>query len=262
MDIEGKNVVYIGGCGGIGSTLCKLFAQKKVANLAMLDLEENVNLVNDIKLNNPMTIVFFLEIDLRSKENISECLNKVVSRIGHIDILVNGSGLFNEMDADLTIGVNLLGVINTTSIAMNLMDTLEDNHDGWTVVNIASVAGLNPIKTSPIYSASKAGLIAFTRSMAEQSELKQSGISFITICPGLTKTNLLDQFTSENKGHFAKLTTQLFSVTRKQTKNECAQSIMKAIELNKNGAVYMCDVGEIEEIKIPEFWIPKIVNNI
>ena len=88
--------------------------------------------------------------------------------------------------------------------------------------------------------------------------MKKNGVSLITVCPGLTETPMLNQFTAESNSSFAYIIENIFSQIKKQTSDECAQSIIKAIEtFNKNGAAYLCDVGEIEEITFPEYWVPQ-----
>lgn len=63
---------------------------------------------------------------------------------------------------------------------------------GGMIVNTSSIAGLDPYSCLPAYCASKFGVVGFTKSLAEKNLETQLGIKFVTICPGITKTNLLD----------------------------------------------------------------------
>ncbi|XP_055913881.1 development-specific 25 kDa protein-like [Eupeodes corollae] len=250
MDLNGKNVVYIGGCGGIGSATCKLLVNKKVANLAVLDVVENVALIKELTTLNPLTKVFFLRIDICDRDNIKKCLTEVISKIKTIDVLINGSGVCNEFRAEIPIGVNLLGLINSCQIGLDLMKRPQG---GGLVVNIASIAGLVGFPLTPIYSATKAGVITYTRAMADKVNFSKNGVSFICICPGITATNLCVQFTTETHSPNSKETLKLFNDAKQQTPEDCALNIVKAMELCKNGAAYLCDLGKMKEVEIPTF---------
>lgn len=86
--------------------------------------------------------------------------------------------------------VNLNGVINTTHLAMYYMRLSPHKGQGASIVMTASCGGIYPSDFSPIYSASKAGVINFMRSIAPTLKQKD-GIRTHTICPGTVRTNLL-----------------------------------------------------------------------
>ncbi|XP_055846513.1 alcohol dehydrogenase 1-like [Episyrphus balteatus] len=253
MDLNGKNVVYVGGCGGIGSETCKILVQKKVANLAVLDVVENAALIKQIASINPSSKVFFMKIDLLDRENIVKVFGEVISKMKTIDVLVNGSGICNEFRAEMPIGVNLLGLINSTQIAVDLMTKTQTKRGGL-IVNIASTAGLDPFPLAPVYGATKAGVVSFTRAMADEVNFSRHGISFINICPGITTTTFMNQFTTEKNTPNSKATQKEFDEAKNQTPQDCAKNIVEAIEICKNGASYLCDLGKMTEVKFPVFW--------
>lgn len=76
-----------------------------------------------------------------------------------------------------------------TFIAIDHM-SIEDGGRGGLILNVSSVAGLDPIYHTPAYCASKSGMIGFTRSLAAKELEPAFGIKFIVVCPGFTETTL------------------------------------------------------------------------
>ncbi|XP_055913880.1 alcohol dehydrogenase 2-like [Eupeodes corollae] len=244
MDLTNKNVVYVGGCGGIGATICKHLVLKKVSNLAVLDVVENPELIKELAELNPSTNVFFVKVDICSKENVIQCFDELFSKLKHIDILFNGGGVFNEFEPAITVGVNLLGAIFCT---MSFLEKLKDKKGGM-VVNISSAGGLEAYPPVPIYCATKAGLISYSRSMAAEVNFSLHGTSFICICPGMTQTRLIDQFTSDKLTPHSATIKETFDQITPQTCDELANNVIEAVEENKNGAVYLCQFANRKEV--------------
>lgn len=95
---------------------------------------------------------------------MEETFKKIATNFGQIDILVNSAGIFKDSDIETTLNVNLKGFIESSLLGLSLM-TKEGEGNGGFIVNIPSVTGLNPTYVFPIYSATKFGVTAFTRSM-------------------------------------------------------------------------------------------------
>ena len=70
------------------------------------------------------------------------------------------------------------------------MSVKKGGHGGM-IVNVASTIGLDPFYRTPIYCASKSGVIAFTRSLADQALAPEFGIKFVVTCPGITMTEMI-----------------------------------------------------------------------
>ncbi|XP_055846510.1 alcohol dehydrogenase 2-like [Episyrphus balteatus] len=247
MDLTNKNVVYVGGCGGIGEAICRHLVQKKISNLAVLDVVEKPELIKAMKACNPSTNVFFVKLDISNKEKVVKCFDDLFAKLKHIDILFNGSGLCNEFKPEITVGVNLLGVMFCT---MAFMEKSKGKKGGM-VVNIASTGGLEPYPPTPIYSATKAGLVSYSRALADELNFNRHGISFICICPGMTPTGLIDQFTSDDLTPNSAAIKKNFVETTAQTCDQLAENVIEAVEENKNGTVYLCRYGKRSEVSFP-----------
>jgi NAD(P)-dependent dehydrogenase (short-subunit alcohol dehydrogenase family) len=119
--------------------------------------------------------------------NIVAAFDMHQQTFGHLDICVNNAGIgdvksfLDDRSVDgkgswrKTVDINLTAVIDGTRIAVQAMEGR-----GGVIVNVASAAGLYPSSSQPIYSASKAGVVMFTRSL---SKLKAKGIRVNALCP-------------------------------------------------------------------------------
>nr|XP_036671763.1 alcohol dehydrogenase 1 [Drosophila suzukii] len=259
MDLAGKNVVYLGGFGGIGQKCVQELLQRPIKALAIFDLTENGQLLADWKSKNPNTDIIYQKVDITQKSDIEAAYKVTAERFGHFDVVVNGSGLMNDRLVELSIQINLLGVINSTLTALEYMDKAKGGKGGL-IVNISSVAGLEPTALMAIYSAAKTGVTTFTRAMANPIYYAHSGVGFITICPGFTDTGLLEDIGNKTTFTYDTPMLAMFNRVKRQTAEDCARNLVLAIETAKNGAVLMLELGESQELDMPVMWKPQIEN--
>uniref|UniRef100_A0A3P8TYD3 Zgc:56585 n=1 Tax=Amphiprion percula TaxID=161767 RepID=A0A3P8TYD3_AMPPE len=133
----------------------------------------------------------------------SSALQTTADTFGGIDIVCNNAGILNEGEWEKTVSINLLGVIRVTYLVLKHMNKLSGGRGG-VVVNTASMAGLGPFLTCPAYSATKHGVVGFTRSMALASIVSDYGIHFNAVCPGFVQTDLMYNIPN-NLGQFSHL---------------------------------------------------------
>lgn len=141
------------------------------------------DLLAEWKKQHPDTEIFYQKMDITQKSDIDAAYKATAEKLGHFDVVVNGSGLLDDRRIELTIQINLVileivlskgfiyqyflkvGVINSTLTALEYMDKSKGGRGGL-IVNISSVAGLQPTPLMAIYSTSKTGVTTFTRAMA------------------------------------------------------------------------------------------------
>ncbi|EDW99767.1 uncharacterized protein Dyak_GE23094 [Drosophila yakuba] len=259
MDLAGKNVVYLGGFGGIGQKCVQELLQRQLKALAIFDLDANEKLLAEWKDQHPDTDIIYQKLDITQKSDIAAAYKATAERFGHFDVVVNGSGLMNDRLVELTIQINLLGVINSTLTALEYMDKAKGGNGGL-IVNISSVAGLQPTAIMAIYSAAKTGVTTFTRAMANPFFYAHSGVGFITICPGFTNTGLLEDIGKKTTFTYDTPMLDMFHRVKRQSAEECARNLVSAIETSKNGAVLMLELGETTEVDMPVMWKPQMDN--
>jgi len=131
--------------------------------------------------------------DLSREEDCVRVVADHAERYGGLDVLVNSAGLgiagtvesLQTKHVDLQLGVNLRGLLLVTRQAIPLLK----ERRGW-IVNLASIAGTLPTPGLVVYGATKAAVIAITRS--QNVELERAGVRSIAICPGFVDTPMAE----------------------------------------------------------------------
>jgi 3-oxoacyl-[acyl-carrier protein] reductase len=204
--LEGKTALVTGGSRGIGRTICLKFAQEG-ANVAFSDLvkDENVeSLENELEALGVKAKGY--ASDASSFDQSEEMVNEIAKDFGQIDILVNNAGItrdnllmrMTEADWDLVIKVNLKSVFNLTKAVQKFM--LKQRFGS--IINMSSVVGVNGNAGQSNYSASKAGLIGFTKSVAQ--ELGSRNIRCNAIAPGFIETKMTEKLPIEVRNEWIK----------------------------------------------------------
>ena len=176
--LKGKVAVVTGGYQGIGLEIAKKMADNG-ADVAILDISEASIAADAVKYFEEQGVKGkAYSCDISDFEATKAVFKEIVADFGHIDILVNNAGItkdklmlgMKEADFDAVINVNLKGVFN----AIKQVYPLFAKQKSGKIINMSSVSGLmgNPGQVN--YSASKAGLVGLTKSVAK--ELASRGI--------------------------------------------------------------------------------------
>jgi 3-oxoacyl-[acyl-carrier protein] reductase len=203
--LEGKTAVITGGSRGIGRAIALKFAEHG-ANVAFSDLkydEHAENLEKEIAALGAKGKGY--ASDASSFEDSEAFINEVVKEFERIDILVNNAGItrdnllmrMTEMDWDLVIKVNLKSVFNLTKAVQRTM--LKQRFGS--IINMSSVVGVSGNAGQSNYSASKSGLIGFTKSIAQ--ELGSRNVRCNAIAPGFIETEMTAKLGEEVKKEWA-----------------------------------------------------------
>jgi len=190
MGFEGKTAVVTGAARGIGLEIARQLAEGG-ARVVLVDVLENQ--LKEAAANLPgAEEVLTFAVDVTDEAGVETLINEVVEKTGTIDILVNNAGITRDdlilrMDADewdLVMAVNLKGTFLMTKHASRYMVRQKSGR----IVNMASVSALvgNPGQAN--YSASKAGVIGFTRTVAR--ELARKNICCNAVAPGFIDTEM------------------------------------------------------------------------
>ncbi|XP_066429613.1 15-hydroxyprostaglandin dehydrogenase [NAD(+)] [Eleutherodactylus coqui] len=203
MYANGKVALVTGAAQGIGRAMVEELLNKGAA-LAMLDLNRIAGEQCKTSLEEQFgsNRLLFIQCDVTDQEQLRDAFQKTVDHFGRLDILVNNAGVNNEKDWEKTIEVNLISVIRGTYIGLELMNK-KNGGQGGVIINISSLAGLTPAAYQPVYSASKHGVIGFTRSIAALASIGNYGVRVNTVCPAFVDTPLLASIDKEeNMGEY------------------------------------------------------------
>lgn len=202
--LKGKNVLITGGTAGIGKQIALSFAQHG-ANIAIFgtNKERSEQVVKDLEVAKSTNDQRFLAeiVDVSKKADIDAAINDILEKWGSIDVLVNNAGItrdgllmkMSEEHWDDVMNVNLKSVFNTCQALVRPMMKARCGK----IINISSVVGLTGNAGQVNYSASKSGVIGFTKSLAQ--ELATRGICVNCIAPGFIETRMTDALTDVQK---------------------------------------------------------------
>ncbi len=190
--LEGKIALVTGGARGIGKAIALKYAAQG-ASVAFSDLNYDENAIALEKEIEALGVkAKGYASDASSFEDSDKLIDKVVADFGRIDILVNNAGITRdnllmrmaESDWDLVIKVNLKSIFNMTKAVQKVMLRQRSG----SIINMSSVVGLSGNAGQSNYSASKAGLVGFTKSIAQ--ELGSRSIRCNAIAPGFIETDM------------------------------------------------------------------------
>jgi 3-oxoacyl-[acyl-carrier protein] reductase len=213
MHLKDKVALITGGARGIGRSIALTFA-KEGADIAVADvnLEEAQNAAKDIEAMGRKSLALLMDVTDYTK--VEEGINKILDKFGKVDILVNNAGItkdnlmlrMSQIEWDAVINVNLKGTFNCIKAVSRPMIKQRQGR----IINIASIIGIigNPGQAN--YSASKAGIIALTKTAAK--ELSSRNINVNAVAPGFIQTEMTAKIPEDLK-----------------------QKMMQAIPLNKFG---------------------------
>jgi 3-oxoacyl-[acyl-carrier protein] reductase len=192
MLLAGKTALITGAARGIGRSIALIFAEVG-AEIAFTDLRYDENMQSlESEITKMGLKVKGYASDASDFNDCENLLEQVVTDFGKVDILVNNAGItrdgllmrMTEADWDLVIKVNLKSVFNMTKAVQKYM--LKQRFGS--IINMSSVVGVGGNAGQSNYSASKAGLIGFTKSVAQ--ELGSRNIRCNAIAPGFIETEM------------------------------------------------------------------------
>ena len=201
--LEGKTALITGAARGIGKAIALRFAEEG-ANIAFTDLAVNEETEKEIAAKGVKAKSYASNAaDFAQTE---EVVKAVKEEFGSIDILVNNAGItkdglmlrMTEQQWDAVINVNLKSTFNFTHACVPIMM----RQRGGSIINMASVVGVHGNAGQANYAASKAGMIALAKSIAQ--EMGPKGIRANAIAPGFIETAMTAQLSEEIREEWKK----------------------------------------------------------
>ena len=193
MAPNGKVAIVTGAAQGIGKTIALLFAAKG-ASLVLCDinLEAAEKTAREIEEKGGKCLA--LKSDVSNFQDAEKIIKQAVEHFGSLDILINNAGItrdnvllrMKEEQWDQVMAVNLKGTFNFTRAAIKVMMRKKRGK----IINIASITGMMGNAGQANYSASKAGVIGFTKAIAR--EYADRGITVNAVAPGFIATAMTE----------------------------------------------------------------------
>ena len=201
-----KCALITGATRGIGKQIAITLA-KQGYNIALNYRKENEDLENIKKQIKELNVRCLpVKGDVSIFDDTANMVNQIINEFGKIDVLVNNAGITKDAllmrmkkeDFEDVINVNLVGTFNVTK---NVIPYMIKQRSGR-IINISSVVGVSGNAGQTNYSASKAGIIGFTKSLAK--EVASRNILVNAVAPGFIETQMTDVLKQEVKEEIAK----------------------------------------------------------
>lgn len=200
-EFVGKTAIITGGSRGIGRACCLAFA-KEGANIVFnynkskQEAQQLVDELSDLKVKS-----ICVQADVRDYDQCRGIVEKALKEFGKIDILINNAGITRDKALFMmlpeewkeVIETNLGGVFNMTRAAIT---TLLKQKSGC-IINMSSVSGIVGLARQTNYSASKAGIIGFSKALAK--EVAGYNIRVNVACPGFIETDMVNTLKEDIK---------------------------------------------------------------
>lgn len=193
MKLKGKICIVTGGARGIGREICRYFLMEG-AVVCFFDLNEAEALktVNEFSNDFGDGRIYFFKADVTDEKSVEESIEKIIQKFGEIHVLVNNAGITSDnlilrMSLDewkKVIDINLTGTFICSKYVSKYMIKQKTGR----IINMSSIIGIRGNAGQCNYSASKAGVIGFTKSLAK--ELASRNINVNAIAPGYIETEM------------------------------------------------------------------------
>lgn len=222
MRLEGKVALITGGARGIGREIAMTLA-KEGADIVIWDvnLSDARNTCKEIESLGRKTLAE--QVDVTNFEMVETAVNKILDKYGKLDILVNNAGItkdnlllrMSQQEWDAVLSVNLKGTFNCTKAVFRPMSKQRSGR----IVNIASIIGIIGNYGQANYAASKAGIIALTKTAAR--ELAARNVTVNAIAPGFIQTEMTAKLPEDVKAKMMSAIPMAKLGTPKDVANAC-----------------------------------------
>jgi 3-oxoacyl-[acyl-carrier protein] reductase len=195
LDLKGKKVLITGSSRGIGAEMAEKMASLGAS--VIINYANSKKRAEELKekIEKSGGTAYVIQADVSDFEEAKELVKSSYKAMGGLDVLVNNAGItrdklllrMKEEDWDKVLDINLKGVFNCSKNAVRYLLKAENAK----IINISSVVGLigNPGQSN--YSAAKAGMIGFTKTLAK--ELASKGVCTNAVAPGFITTEMTDE---------------------------------------------------------------------
>ena len=204
MEFKDKRVIVTGGTKGLGKAIALFFAREGAWVAVSYSSDDKSASNTEAELESLVARSLVLKADVSSKSEVEKMIGTVLDQWEYVDILVNNAGIIrdkmlmflDEEDWDRVLDVNLKG---TYLCSRAIIRTMIGRKFGR-IINTTSPSALAGRAGQTNYSASKGGIISFTKSLSK--EVARLGITVNAVCPGVISTPMTEELDQRAKNDF------------------------------------------------------------
>ena len=196
-ELEGNIAIVTGGARGIGEGICKVFCNEG-ATVFLWDILDEGELTAK-KINENGGDIFYQKVDITSESQVNKAIDFIIKKFKKIDILINNAGVIRDRsflkmskdEWDTVININLRALYLTTQSVLPHMKSAGYGR----IISASSINGFKGAFGQTNYSATKAAVSGFTRSLCK--EVGKYGITVNAVAPGFIKSKMSDSMPKE-----------------------------------------------------------------
>jgi 3-oxoacyl-[acyl-carrier protein] reductase len=201
MEFNDKRVIISGGTKGLGMAIAIAFAKEGARVAVNYHADSQRAKAAEAELNNVTDKVIISKTNVASKDEVDQFIKHVIDQWDHVDILVNNAGIIRdkflmfmgEEDWDSVIETNLKGTYLCSRAVIKSMIAQKFGR----IINMTSPSAITGRAGQTNYSASKGGIISFTKSLSK--EVARMGITANAVCPGVISTPMTETIDPKEK---------------------------------------------------------------
>ena len=202
MKLENRVAIVTGGARGIGKKICEVFLMEgALVYIFDVDESEGTKTVNELNKTCRDSKINFFKVDITDEESVRKSIEEIINSEGKIDILVNNAGITRDNlilrmsleDWKKVIDINLTGAFICSKYTVRHMVKARRGK----IINISSIVGVHGNAGQCNYSASKAGIIGLTKTLAK--EFAGRNILVNAIAPGYIQTEMTEKLSDTIK---------------------------------------------------------------
>ncbi|XP_071103870.1 15-hydroxyprostaglandin dehydrogenase [NAD(+)]-like [Haliotis cracherodii] len=253
MSLSGKVALITGAAQGLGKAFSEVLL-KRGANVCVADIKVQTGeaTVSSFQQQYSRDRVFFFKCDVTHENDIKATFDAVKKQYGRLDMVVNNAGIADEGAWNKMIDINLKGVVMGSQYAVEALRR-DKGGNGGLIINVSSAAGLTPVYITPVYAASKFGVVGYTRSWAANPHLGSMGLSFCCMCPTFAETDIMKGIDDGSKSLYADDAQGLVKMLGIMSVKEVVGAFEQLLDLpDKNGVVVTVTKRDGIHIKRPD----------
>ncbi|GFO06245.1 15-hydroxyprostaglandin dehydrogenase [NAD(+)] [Plakobranchus ocellatus] len=235
-----QSVAVITGAGqGLGRAFAEILL-KNGAKVLLTDINETVGqkTLSELAASHGQDKVAFLKSDVTKETDFQSAFSTAKSKLGAVNIMVNNAGTGNEKDAwESTIDINVKGTIKGTKVALDHFRK-DKGGNGGVIINVASIAGLNPNPCGPVYGASKAAIIMFSQCWGMNTDAVSNGVRINVLAPAFAETEMVKALRVGKEIHKPEIATQMLDQVGVLPVEKVAEAFLELVtDTSKNNAI-------------------------
>ncbi|XP_066143800.1 15-hydroxyprostaglandin dehydrogenase [NAD(+)]-like [Euwallacea fornicatus] len=255
--IYGKVALITGGANGIGAAYVKRLFKSGMQGCTITDIDEQNGsyLAEEMNKCYGRGKAIFVKADVSDQGCFEGVLKENMKKFKKLDLLVNNAGILRDRIWDKMLDTNVSSIVRGSLLGIKYMGR-NNGGCGGTIVNTASILGLQGMPGAPCYTGTQHFVIGFTRSIGTQFWFDLTGIRFMTICPGITMTPMITDAEKWVLNEFPGLGNHLLQKLRNepsQTAEDIAEGLNTILNEGENGSIWVGEGGTpIYQVIIPK----------